>query len=104
RGDNVQTVTRPKEDAMRKPRRFLVLFIALLIATGGWFGTLGTMAQDQAPEVAQPGGDLPGEPSLELVKVADGLIDPINVQSAHDGSGRLFILERTGTIRILDDG
>src|SRR5690606_13486926 len=28
----------------------------------------------------------------------------INVQSAHDGSGRVFVIERTGTIRIIQDG
>ena len=90
---------------MSTPRRAVFLFIAVLLAIGGSFSVLGTVAQDdQGTQVAQPGGDLPGEPSIELVKVADGLIDPINVASAHDGSGRLFILERTGTVRILQDG
>jgi glucose/arabinose dehydrogenase/mono/diheme cytochrome c family protein len=59
--------------------------------------------QPATQEVARPGGNLPGNVSLELVRVADGLIDPVNVASAGDGSGRLFIVERVGFIRILDE-
>ncbi|MBW3632423.1 MAG: PQQ-dependent sugar dehydrogenase [Chloroflexi bacterium] len=51
---------------------------------------------------ASPGGDLPGDPQIELVKVAGGFLDPINVASPPDGSGRLFVVERPGTIRIID--
>lgn len=50
----------------------------------------------------QPGGTLPGDPAVQLVKVADGLADPINVAAANDGSGRLFVIERPGLIRIID--
>ena len=32
------------------------------------------------------------------------MIDPINITNASDGSGRLFVIERTGTIRIIRDG
>lgn len=88
---------------MRTPQRsrfaFLAIFMVLSIALTGF----GAAAQGET-EVAQPGGDLPGDPSIQLVKVADGLLDPINIQSAHDGSGRLFVLERTGTVRIVQDG
>jgi glucose/arabinose dehydrogenase/uncharacterized cupredoxin-like copper-binding protein len=54
--------------------------------------------------VAQPGGDLPGEPAIQLVKVADGLVDPVNVAIPADGSGRIFIVERPGMVRIVQDG
>jgi glucose/arabinose dehydrogenase len=54
--------------------------------------------------VAMPGGDLPGDPTIQLVKVVEGLIDPVNVTSANDGSGRLFVLERVGRVRIVLDG
>ncbi|MBU6326442.1 MAG: PQQ-dependent sugar dehydrogenase [Verrucomicrobia bacterium] len=53
---------------------------------------------------AQPGGKLPGAPAIQLVKVADGLVDPIHVASANDGSGRLFVCERPGLVRIVKDG
>ena len=57
-----------------------------------------------AGPVTMPGGVLPGDPALQLVKVVDGLLDPVNVTSANDGSGRLFVLERVGRIRIVQDG
>jgi glucose/arabinose dehydrogenase len=53
-------------------------------------------------EVARPGGDLPGDPEIALVKVADGFADPIGVASAGDGSGRIFVVERVGRIRVVD--
>jgi glucose/arabinose dehydrogenase len=67
----------------------------------------GGVAQDtpMAPsvgEAAQPGGTLPGNPEIQLVEVATGLVDPINVTNAGDGSGRVFIVERVGFVRILD--
>jgi glucose/arabinose dehydrogenase len=88
------------------------LAIASLIFTG----TVGvTMAQESTPvaenpsqfafypaEVAQPGGDLPGDPTIQLVKVTDGLFEPVNVAVPNDGSGRIFVAERGGRIRIVD--
>jgi len=71
------------------------------------------IAQDAAPtppaapsvmEAALPSGTLPGDPQIQLVQVATGLVDPVNITNAGDGSGRLFVVERTGTIRIIQDG
>lgn len=53
-------------------------------------------------EVANPGGQLPGSPSISLVKIADGFKDPINVTNAGDGSGRIFVVERVGRIKIVN--
>ena len=52
-------------------------------------------------EVARPGGTIPGAPKLALVKVADGFIDPVGVTAANDGSGRIFVVERIGRIRVV---
>lgn len=40
--------------------------------------------------------------SVTLVKVAEGFADPVNVVSAWDGSGRLFVVERNGLVRIVN--
>ncbi|MGC6459686.1 MAG: PQQ-dependent sugar dehydrogenase [Akkermansiaceae bacterium] len=56
-------------------------------------------------DVAQPGRTkLPKPVKIAMVKVAGDLIDPINVTSAGDGSGRLFICERHGVVRVFKDG
>jgi glucose/arabinose dehydrogenase/uncharacterized cupredoxin-like copper-binding protein len=64
--------------------------------------TTGTPAR--AGQTVMPSGELPGTPALALVKVAEGLADPVNVAAPADGSGRLFIVERIGRIRIVQDG
>lgn len=57
----------------------------------------------QTPDqVAEPGGTLPGNPEIALVKVADGFQDPTSVANAGDGTGRLFVSERIGRIKIVN--
>lgn len=53
-------------------------------------------------EVARPGGKLPGDVKVQLVKVAGDFVDPIHVASAKDGTGRLFVCERPGRIKIIN--
>ena len=53
-------------------------------------------------EAAQPALTLPSNPTIQLVKVAGGLADPLAVAAPLDGSGRLFVVERVGRIRIID--
>lgn len=73
----------------------LVLFAAASVAQAQ------TVPQTAA-EVARPGGMLPGAPKLALVKVADGFNDPIGVTAANDGSGRIFVTERVGRVRVVN--
>ena len=41
---------------------------------------------------------------LELQQVVGGLDTPVGLASAGDGSGRLFVLEKVGRIRVVQDG
>ncbi len=50
------------------------------------------------------GGGTPGAPAIRLESVATGLSEPIGLFNAGDGSGRLFVIEQGGTIRILQNG
>ncbi len=52
---------------------------------------------------AQAGSLLPPDVTLETVINAGAISDPLAARHAGDGSGRLFIVEQAGTIRILDN-
>ncbi len=43
-------------------------------------------------------------PAVSLEKVADGFARPTFVTHAGDGSGRLFVIEKQGRIRVIEDG
>jgi glucose/arabinose dehydrogenase len=43
-------------------------------------------------------------PAIALKLVLDGFTKPVYVADAHDGSGRLFVVEKRGLIRIVRDG
>jgi glucose/arabinose dehydrogenase len=47
---------------------------------------------------------VPSRIHLGLSEVTDGLSVPIGVTNARDGSGRLFVVEQTGAVRIVKDG
>lgn len=87
--------------------RVLFAFILGLAMIAGYVPSLSaqgatpTAMQPSEGNTVEPGGTLPGNPSVQLVKVADGLADPVNVAAPNDGSDREFIVERVGTIRIV---
>jgi glucose/arabinose dehydrogenase len=69
----------------------LVLAFGLVVAPG-----LGPGAQ-----AGQPGQD---PPEVALEQVADGLTSPVTMATANDGTGRLFVVDQAGFIRILRPG
>ena len=79
--------------------------MVLLLAAVASLAISPALAQSipQTPaEVARPGGKLPGSPAkLALVKVADGFNDPVGVSVAGDGSGRIFVVERVGRVKVV---
>ncbi|MFQ5757121.1 MAG: PQQ-dependent sugar dehydrogenase [Acidiferrobacterales bacterium] len=81
-------------------RTTLMLSILLALVVGP-IAQAAPKVPSSVADVAQVGGKLPGNPKIQLVKIADGLNDPINVSNAGDGSGRLFVTERVGRIRIV---
>src|SRR5512132_536189 len=74
--------------------------VALLAASASFAAAQNQ--NQQAMNTARPGGKLPKDVKVQLVEVATGFVDPIHVASARDGSGRLFVCERPGIIRIVD--
>lgn len=47
---------------------------------------------------------LPQGLAISLEPIANGLISPVGLTNAGDGSGRLFVVDQIGTIRIIDNG
>lgn len=91
---------------MRMSQHRKCLLLAVMIAVGGSFGLVDSLAQEQPiiGTAVEPGGDLPGDPSLHLVQVADGLVEPISASFAPGDSSRMYVIERIGPIRIVENG
>ena len=49
-------------------------------------------------------GPLPNPENVQWVEVVSGLHSPVAIANAGDGSGRLFIVEQRGAIRVVVDG
>ena len=61
----------------------------------------GGVPPDSSP--AEPAFD-PARVTVALRRIAGGLNRPVGVTGSGDGSGRLFVLEQPGRIRIVRDG
>jgi len=69
--------------------------------------TAAALLATDTPPPTPPLPDATAFPDLALYTwetVATGLERPVDIQSAADGSGRVFIIEKVGRIRILQDG
>ncbi|MCS6940980.1 MAG: PQQ-dependent sugar dehydrogenase [Roseiflexus sp.] len=58
---------------------------------------LATPAQSESQTASWP-------PRIALQQIADGFDRPLHIAHASDGSGRLFVVEKVGRIRIVRDG
>ena len=77
--------------------------LALIVASAGAFLAPQVCAQESTAAAQPKGGFAEGWP-VELVQVASGLNDPVGVASPPDGSDRVFVIERQGAVRVIEDG
>src|SRR6185312_3317660 len=77
------------------------IVIAWPLAIGG-FAEAAVLAPAAGVRAAPPAA--PADAQIKLTLVASGLSSPVFVTSAQDGTGRLFIVEQTGRIRIYANG
>lgn len=92
-----------------------VASLALVVAVAS---ILGACAQPpEPPAVVEPGLQPPAPPppgpsepprldelEIDFTLLADGFDQPLKVTGAGDGSGRIFVAEKTGTLRVVRDG
>ncbi len=91
----------------RSPANRRAILLGGLLAAAMLLGALpGTVGATPIPwsTTAGPDPQAPSAATIKLTKVADGLSQPVFITSAHDGTDRLFIVEKTGAIRILSGG
>jgi glucose/arabinose dehydrogenase len=82
-------------------RVFSALGVIPAISRAGWWcAAAAALTLVHAPATAQANAQVNG-PMLDVELVADGLVSPVDVTFAPDGSGRRFIVDQTGLVLIL---
>ena len=65
------------------------------------FADLPAEPTPSEPTPSDPAATLPEEPRVGVELIADGLTAPLDMAAPDDGSGRLFVAEQSGTIRVI---
>ena len=93
-------------------RPALLLFTLVFIASACGTNPTPTATATLPPPITETASPVPTEQvtdfpdpgSYQWEMVAGGFNRPLDIQNARDGSGRLFIVEQAGVIRILQNG
>lgn len=100
-------------------RRLLILLTLPILACGGLVESIPPTITPPPPPTVVPSTQTEPPPTETSVPVtltfpdpknyawrlvASGLTRPVDLQSAFDGSGRLFIIEKSGVIRVYENG
>lgn len=88
-----------KAKSIRKKGLVLLLTVSSLVVGMLLHGAFSDV-NAQPPLGMIPAGGV----TIELETVASGLISPVLVTNASDGSGRLFIVDQPGLIRVVENG
>jgi glucose/arabinose dehydrogenase len=82
----------------------IALLTVALVACAVPDGAGGPVDGDDPPLGDDPPSDTPPPVSVTLQPVASGFDRPLGIEHAPDASGRLFVVERPGTVRLVSSG
>ncbi len=85
-------------------RTVLALFAAAGLLAGVAPSVSGSAVPAPPPTTAAVTPATPSAAQVKLTAVASGLSSPVFVTSPNDGTNRLFIVQKTGSIRIVQNG
>lgn len=80
------------------------IFLPTVLKNSGGTIPLPTGTSTATPTVTPTPTATQQWPEIALQEVASGFDQPVHVTHAGDGSGRLFVVEQPGTLRIVEDG
>jgi glucose/arabinose dehydrogenase len=86
-----------------RPGRFVFLSLLFVAGLGASADNPGHAAE-RPPALCRDDSTSDSYPPVRLEAIARGLSKPVGLVHAGDGSGRLFIVEQRGTIRIWEEG
>jgi len=78
--------------------------VAIGVVAAGRGGALLSVAARDAGRGTTGQAPDPGAAAVAFEDVAGGFVRPVGIANAGDGSGRLFVIEKVGRIRIVRDG
>src|SRR5438132_1452190 len=104
-GITMQTIRSPRKAIPTQPRademRPSLVFSLRLVAPALLVMLFGCGGGSSSTAVNPPPG---GPPALALSAFVSDLASPVGMEVPNDGSGRLFVLEQGGRIRIIQNG
>lgn len=81
-------------------KRLVILILVIL----PFFATRGRQAAGELRRLDAAPLEVQAWPNIALEQVVSGLSSPVHITHAGDGSGRLFVVERGGRIKIIQGG
>jgi glucose/arabinose dehydrogenase len=94
----------PEHNGRRRPRRMTFAALGLILLVTAIVAAWAPAAPSAAAVAPCEAEGLPPLPSIRLKPVLKGLRNPLALVNAGDGSGRLFIVEQQGIVKILKAG